>query len=226
MEMGKIKNKRWIFYSVIFLFLYGIMSLLIIHYRIRPLDISITKTVQRYGNFYLDFSFSFLTLLGSIEMSGIIVILLSYFLIRRGLKRACLIFLFLFLLGGFVEFVFKQRLLSIAPSVEFYRGVFGINLIALKTKYSFPSGHIFRTTFLGGVMMALFANSIRMTLWFFLFFFIMGISRIYLGEHWTSDVLGGYFLAGFFVFLWTGFRIDSRLNTSEMGFWNGKKKET
>lgn len=40
---------------------------------------------------------------------------------------------------------------------------------------------------------------------------LIGFSRIYLGVHYTSDVLGGFVVGG--IFLWLGIQITSRLGT-------------
>jgi membrane-associated phospholipid phosphatase len=68
---------------------------------------------------------------------------------------------------------------------------------------SFPSGHtIFATIFLGiaivlvgeGVRSPSFRRSLQAGLLFIIL--AMGASRVYLGFHWPSDVLGGYLYGG------------------------------
>ena len=82
-----------------------------------------------------------------------------------------------------------------------HRQVFGIRLIGIRTRYSFPSGHLWRTAFLaltlGSFLRARqrhFSWSIPLALIFFILF--MTYTRVYLGEHWFSDAIGGMALAG------------------------------
>lgn len=79
-------------------------------------------------------------------------------------------------------------------------------VVALKS-YSFPSGHVmFYTCFFGFLFYLahmLLKPSWRRAALLVVFGFpvlTIGLSRVYLGEHWASDVLGAY-LAGFIVLL-------------------------
>jgi undecaprenyl-diphosphatase len=74
-------------------------------------------------------------------------------------------------------------------------------VLATLTDSSFPSGHVmFYTGFYGFIIFlayTLMKPSIRRTLLvvvFGLLVLLIGVSRVYVGEHWASDALGAYLL--------------------------------
>jgi membrane-associated phospholipid phosphatase len=75
----------------------------------------------------------------------------------------------------------------------------------------FPSGHAFFSVLFLGILTYLFFYHLKRTAWRFtviivavLLILLIGISRVYLGLHWASDVLGGWAFGGMFLFLLIG----------------------
>ena len=80
----------------------------------------------------------------------------------------------------------------------------GIAVQDLVTQASFPSGHVTRLVVTAGLLLVLLAHGHNRGRWGWiggivaaaLLTILIGLARIASGEHWPTDVLGGYLLSG------------------------------
>ncbi len=100
--------------------------------------------------------------------------------------------------GGFLMWLLKILFHRQRPAPYFG--------ITVPSDYSFPSGHALVAVCFYGTLAAILATHqsrqvVRVSIWIFAVLMMIGIgvSRIYLGVHYPSDVLAGYLAATFWV---------------------------
>jgi len=96
-------------------------------------------------------------------------------------------------------FVCAEVIKNQFPSSRPFVALDSVNLLFNHGGYdSFPSGH---TTILSAFAFAFMFYSRPLGLIMLLVAFITGIARVISGVHWPVDILGGFFLGGFFALL-------------------------
>lgn len=129
-----------------------------------------------------------------------VVTILSLFIFRNKKINICII---LNLLGIFIlnNVLIKNIIARDRPS--------GINIIE-ENGYSFPSGHTAISTVVYGYLIYLIYNYVSnkklkyvLISILSIIILVVGLTRIYLGVHYTSDVLGGYLLGISYLLMFT-----------------------
>ncbi|MDP4979669.1 MAG: phosphatase PAP2 family protein [Desulfobacterales bacterium] len=153
-------------------------------------DQAVYHFLQSLRNSWSDRIFVAITELGdsfvNICLSGAVLLVL---LGKRCYRAAG--FWALTLLGGLLGVQLLKWTLHLPRPMPLYHGA---------SAYGFPSGHATMSVILYGFLAILIARGLSGTLrWglfvsVFLISFIIAISRLYLGDHWISDVLGGFFI--------------------------------
>jgi membrane-associated phospholipid phosphatase len=159
-----------------------------------PLDLSITRAIQSFNN-----TPSFFAVMWAVSFAGfapqtiVITAAIILLIFASGLRWEAIVATLAALgstgLGTLVKFI-VHRPRPTADLVLVFRTL---------DSYSFPSGHVlFYTAFFGFLLFltySLLKPSFTRGLALVIlagFIVLVGPSRIYLGGHWASDVIGGY----------------------------------
>lgn len=159
------------------------------------IDREFSEEVQEFQYPFFDSVMKLVSYPGYMPYAPMMVIGCASILYFRKFKKEGL-FLLLTMLSGLVSTIVKYLVDRPRPSSDLVK-------IALQThQQSFPSGHVmFYVIFFGFVALLMYSvkainRSFRIAagILCMLMIFSIPVSRIYLGAHWFTDVLGGFLL--------------------------------
>lgn len=181
----------------------------------KHVDLHISREIQENHSPRLNTLMIWISWLGRTPVSVVMVVIISLSLLLLQYKREAILVLST-LLSGILGLGVKMLINRPRPSKD-------LVILLEDTKYqSFPSGHVlFYTVFFGAlILIILRLKKIRYTVRIFLtamclsMIFLGAVSRIYLGAHWFTDVVGGFILGTLCVLVMGYFYVGNSKNAS------------
>jgi undecaprenyl-diphosphatase len=189
----------WVMLGMFLVFL--TLSLLVRSPGLTQRDAYLTKTIQQWRTPGLDGFFRGVTLLGDPLPPLILAAAGATWLFSTG-RHWPAVFLLIATAGLPLNFLIKELVRRPRPAGE------SVNVLLEVVGRSFPSGHAMTATmvygflaYLGFVLPARPAHRALIVSVFTVLPLLIGFSRVYLGVHWASDVLGGWTAGLFFLLL-------------------------
>jgi len=209
--------------ALFFIYFLGVAQDILTHEPFVGADVRIMNLVAALRNMKIANVFLFLTYLANwqIIMSSSIAAIVILGLLRK--KREIIFFTATLISGEIIYSLFKLLIHRQRPDIRF-------SLIP-ENGYTFPSGHAVMSVVFYG-MIGYFVYKICKKWWqkmllfiaFITLIFLIGLSRIYLGVHWVSDITAGW-LIGFaiLIFFITLFKQRERSTPEIKGGFISKK---
>ncbi len=220
-------SRRTQILATVYLLLFVLFTALawFVHFHpIFAVDVAITREFQENKSPWLKSFMVAISYFGNhiIVFTALIVLTaLAFWLVR--LRLEALIIVTLSVVSSAINFLIKVIVSRPRPVTTHLVDVF-----QSATGQSFPSGHVMSYVAFWGLVFSLGLILFNRKRWWHYvlliipaFFVIMvGASRIYLGDHWASDVLGGYLFGG----LLLGITLTIYLRLKAKGVWAPKPK--
>lgn len=181
---------------------FAILSYVVITLPPSYIDLHISAEIQEEQNPLLDSFMRFISWFGVVPVSiALAVLTAAVFAIFRYRREA--VFVVLTLISGAISTGLKILINRPRPTEDL------VTIIEKAQYQSFPSGHTMFYTIYFGFLLIIMGNLKKLPLTLRLsvaiistaMIFMGAVSRVYLGAHWFTDVLGGFILGIIYLFL-------------------------
>jgi membrane-associated phospholipid phosphatase len=193
-----VRQYRTLLFRIILIFVAGAFAGLTFLVKTIPsfaIDIQITTAIQRINLPAFALLMRLISWPGFSPQSFIFAALLIVLIYVFGLHWEAVMAFIAAVLSTAIDVLLKDLIQRPRPLPD------QVNVFAILSSYSFPSGHVMYYVcffgFIGFLTFTLLKPSLNRSL--LLLFLgslvaLVGVSRVFLGQHWTSDVLGSYLL--------------------------------
>lgn len=175
----------------------GVLTVAAHNSSVLPGDLRFARELQEQrGPFFFDLFYA-VSYIGYSPLSEIIFVAVPVVLWLFGLRLEAVYLVAASGIADIIASVIKVLVGRPRPSPTL------IEVVQRLSDNSFPSGHVVHYTVFYGFLAFIFATIVPRSWWSNLLFALcvtlialVGLSRVYLGEHWPTDILGGYLIGG------------------------------
>lgn len=179
--------------------LFSVLAWWVHGHPVLPVDIAITREFQESRAPWLLFTMTAVSFLGNHSVIFfLLVVLTALFFWMVRLRLEALVIVALTIVSAIVNFSLKLLINRPRPTAKL------VDVFQVAKGLSFPSGHVMSYVAFFGLLFSFGIILFKKERWWnyalliipALFVVLVGPSRVYLGDHWASDVLGGYIFGG------------------------------
>ncbi len=167
-----------------------------------PFDLTITRALQAFHPVWFNAMMVALTWMGFSPQAYVIAALVFLLLVVCRQRWEALVGVISVIGCTYVGMGIKELVARPRPSPEL------VNVVYPLSDFSFPSGHVLFFTVFYGFLIVVLLSRFKSVWWRTVLLVVMsllvgliGVSRVYLGQHWASDAVGGYILGGIWLAL-------------------------
>lgn len=191
------QNRAWISGLLLSGILFMILAVIDTSTNLLPFDLQVTRALQSFNYPLITKAMILISWFGYSPQSYIIVVLSTIILFCAHLRWEAVVSAASSLCTQEIDQLVKLVVRHPRPAAD------QVHVLLSLKDYSFPSGHVmFYTVYFGFSWYLIFTLTQRSwarTLSLVLLsvpIILVGASRVFLGAHWASDVIGGYILSG------------------------------
>ena len=178
--------------------LFSLLAWFVHIHPILPLDVAITRSVQQNHTPWLRIAMLAISYPGSSALLPVLVILTTVIFCAKGVRLEAVFVAGLSIVSLLLNLLIKVLVSRPRPTGHL------VHIIQTAIGYSFPSGHVMAYIAYWGLLFCFGIILFQGRHWWrtallvtsAAFVVLIGLSRIYLGDHWASDVLGAYLIGG------------------------------